>query len=165
VALRPNGAPHKQDSPEAHGEPLGEEEVRDTKRFYGWPADAQFLVPDGVYQHFADGIGQRGAAKRAEWRALFACYRESYPEFATQFEAMQARELPGGWDRCMLSANFGAADALDAALHADPDFALVHAAKARWLQIYRRIPEAKAEAVAQEPHRRGGGEPIHRNCR
>ena len=49
------GAPHKQDSPEAHGEPLGEDEVRDTKRFYGWPADAQFLVPDGVYQHFADG--------------------------------------------------------------------------------------------------------------
>jgi transketolase len=74
-----------QDSPEAHGEPLGEEEVRDTKRFYDWPADAQFLVPDGVYQHFADGIGQRGAAKHALWRALFARYRDSYSEFAAQF--------------------------------------------------------------------------------
>ena len=95
------GAPHKQDFPEAHGEPLGEEEVRDTKRFYGWPADAQFLVPDGVYQHFADGIGQRGAAKHAQWRTLFARYRDSYPEFAAQFEAMQARELPAGWDHAI----------------------------------------------------------------
>src|SRR6478736_5179030 len=69
------GAPHKQDSPEAHGEPLGEDEVRDTKRFYGWPADAQFLVPDGVYRHFADGIGKRGAEKQAQWRAQFASYR------------------------------------------------------------------------------------------
>ena len=57
------GAPHKQDTPEAHGEPLGEDEVRETKRFYGWPEDAQFLVPDGVQQHFADGIGARGAAR------------------------------------------------------------------------------------------------------
>jgi transketolase len=97
------GAPHKQDSPEAHGEPLGEEEVRDTKRFYGWPADAQFLVPDGVYQHFADGIGQRGAAKHAQWRTLFARYRDGYPEFATQFEAMQTRELPAGWDQAIPS--------------------------------------------------------------
>ena len=95
------GAPHKQDTPEAHGEPLGEDEVRDTKRFYGWPADAQFLVPDGVYQHFADGIGQRGATKHAQWRTLFARYRDSYPEFAAQFEAMQARELPAGWDQAI----------------------------------------------------------------
>ena len=95
------GAPHKQDTPEAHGEPLGEDEVRDTKRFYGWPEDAQFLVPDGVYQHFADGIGRRGAAKHAQWRALFARYRDSYPEYAAQFEAMQARELPAGWDQAI----------------------------------------------------------------
>ena len=95
------GAPHKQDTPEAHGEPLGEDEVRDTKRFYGWPEDAQFLVPDGVYQHFADGIGRRGAAKHAQWRALFARYRDSYPELAAQFEAMQARELPAGWDQAI----------------------------------------------------------------
>ena len=95
------GAPHKQDTPEAHGEPLGEDEVRDTKRFYGWPEDAQFLVPDGVYQHFADGIGRRGAAKHAQWRDLFARYRDSYPEFAAQFDAMQKRELPAGWDQAI----------------------------------------------------------------
>jgi transketolase len=73
--------------------------ARETKRFYGWPEEAQFLAPDGVYQHFADGIGQRGAAKHAQWRALFARYRESYPELAAQFDAMQARELPAGWDQ------------------------------------------------------------------
>ena len=95
------GAPHKQDSPEAHGEPLGEQEVKDTKRFYGWPENAQFLVPEGVYQHFAEGIGQRGAAKHAEWRALFARYRDSNPELAAQFEAMQTRDLPAGWDQAI----------------------------------------------------------------
>jgi transketolase len=95
------GAPHKQDSPEAHGEPLGEEEVRETKRFYGWPENAQFLVPDGVYEHFADGIARRGAEQHAQWRTLFARYRESHPELAAQFEAMQARELPPGWDQAI----------------------------------------------------------------
>src|SRR6188472_2331331 len=61
------GSPHKQDTAEAHGEPLGAEEVRETKRAYGWPEDALFLIPDGVYEHFADGIGDRGARLRAEW--------------------------------------------------------------------------------------------------
>ena len=92
------GAPHKQDTAEAHGEPLGEQEVRDTKRFYGWPEDAQFLVPDGVYEHFSQGIGARGAAKRAAWENLFAGYRVAYPELARQFEAMQTRDLPEGWE-------------------------------------------------------------------
>jgi transketolase len=95
------GAPHKQDTAEAHGEPLGEDEVRLTKRFYGWPEDAQFLVPDGVYQHFADGIGKRGAANHAEWRAMFGRYKEAQPELAGQFEAMQVRELPAGWDHAI----------------------------------------------------------------
>ena len=93
------GAPHKQDTAAAHGEPLGADEVRETKKFYGWPEDAQFLVPDGVYQHFADGIGKRGAAKHAEWRTLFRRYREAYADLAHQFEAMQVRELPADWDR------------------------------------------------------------------
>ncbi|GAN76314.1 transketolase [Acidisphaera rubrifaciens] len=92
------GAPHKQDSPEVHGEPLGDDEVRLTKRSYGWPEDAQFLVPDGVYRHFADGIGTRGAAKHAAWRDLFARYRAAYPDLAGHFDAVQARELPAGWD-------------------------------------------------------------------
>lgn len=95
------GAPHKQDTAEAHGEPLGEDEIRLTKRFYGWPEDSQFLVPDGVYQHFADGIGKRGAKTHAEWRARFDRYGQAYPELATQFEAMQRRELPAGWDRAV----------------------------------------------------------------
>ena len=92
------GAPHKQDSPEAHGEPLGEQEVKDTKRFYGWPEDAEFLVPDGVYQHFAEGLGARGAAKHAEWRELFERYRAAHRELADDFDAMQRRELPQGWE-------------------------------------------------------------------
>jgi len=95
------GAPHKQDSPEAHGEPLGDEEVKLTKKFYGWPEDAQFLVPDGVYQHFADGVGARGAARHAEWRDLFERYRVEHSELATQFDLMQERSLPDGWDEAI----------------------------------------------------------------
>jgi transketolase len=93
------GSPHKQDTPEAHGEPLGDEEVKLTKRDYGWPEDAQFLVPDGVYDHFATGIGQRGAAARQEWTKLFRAYRDEYPDLAKEVEQMQRRELPAGWDR------------------------------------------------------------------
>ncbi len=93
------GAPHKQDTPEAHGEPLGEEEVRLTKRSYGWPEDAKFLVPDGVYAHFAAGIGARGNAARREWLALFSAYRNQFPELAAEIELMQRRELPKEWDR------------------------------------------------------------------
>jgi transketolase len=93
------GSPHKQDTPEAHGEPLGEEEVRLTKRSYGWPEDAQFLVPDGVYDHFAAGIGQRGATARQGWTALFTAYRAKYPDLAQEIDQMQRRELPAGWDR------------------------------------------------------------------
>jgi len=93
------GSPHKQDTAEAHGEPLGDEEVRLVKRSYGWPEDAKFLVPDGVYEHFAAGIGARGAKARREWMELFDAYKAKYPELATEVEQMQRRELPGGWDR------------------------------------------------------------------
>ncbi len=93
------GSPHKHDSAEAHGEPLGEEEVRLTKRNYGWPEDAKFLVPDGVYQHFQAGIGARGAAARQEWTKQFGAYKAAFPELATQVEQMQRRDLPAGWDR------------------------------------------------------------------
>ena len=93
------GAPHKQDTAEAHGEPLGEEEVRLTKRSYGWPEDAKFLVPDGVYAHFAEGIGARGNAVRREWLALFSACQNKFPELAAEIELMQRRELPKGWDR------------------------------------------------------------------
>jgi transketolase len=93
------GSPHKQDTAAAHGEPLGEEEIRLTKRNYGWPEDAKFLVPDGVYEHFAGGIGKRGSELRRSWMDLFEKYRTQYPELASQVGLMQRRELPAGWDR------------------------------------------------------------------
>jgi transketolase len=93
------GSPNKQDTPEAHGEPLGDDEIRLTKRGYGWPEDAKFLVPEGVYEHFQTGVGARGAQARAAWTKLFADYRAKYPELATEIDLMQRRELPDGWDR------------------------------------------------------------------
>jgi len=95
------GAPHKHDTAAAHGEPLGDEEVRLTKRSYGWPEDAQFLVPDGVREHFAAGVGARGAEARTRWTALFGSYRAKYPELANEIEQMQRRDLPAGWDRSL----------------------------------------------------------------
>ncbi len=92
------GAPKKQDTAAAHGEPLGEEEIRGAKRAYGWPEEAQFLVPDGVYQRFADGIGARGAKLRAQWEAMFAAYRREYPDLAREIDMMGRHELPAGWD-------------------------------------------------------------------
>jgi transketolase len=93
------GSPNKIDTAAAHGEPLGEEEVRLAKRAYGWPEDAKFLVPDGVREHFDVGIGRRGAEARGRWVALFAAYRAQFPELATEVDQMQRRELPVGWDR------------------------------------------------------------------
>jgi transketolase len=93
------GSPHKQDTNAAHGEPLGEEEVRLVKKFYGWPEDAKFLVPEGVREHFQDGIGKRGRDLRAQWAKVFAEYSRKYPELADRLHRMQRRELPDGWDK------------------------------------------------------------------
>ncbi len=93
------GAPNKQDTSAAHGEPLGEEEIRLTKRNYGWPEDQKFYVPEGVREHFRDGIGNRGKELRAHWHETFRKYTEQNPELASQAEKMQRRELPEGWDR------------------------------------------------------------------
>ncbi len=92
------GAPHKQDTSAAHGEPLGEEEVRLAKRSYGWPEDAQFLVPDGVREHFAAGVGRRGRGLREAWADKVEAYRAQFPDLADQMQRMQRRELPAGWD-------------------------------------------------------------------
>ena len=92
------GAPNKQDTSAAHGEPLGEDEIRATKRAYGWPEEARFLVPDQVRGRFATGIGARGARLRTAWLELFAQYTVSYPDLAAELLAMQRRELPLGWD-------------------------------------------------------------------
>ena len=93
------GAPTKQDTHGAHGEPLGEEEIKKTKQFYGWPEDAKFLVPDGVREHVADGVGKRGAEASKAWHALFARYEKEHPDLARQLGQMQRRELPDGWDK------------------------------------------------------------------
>jgi len=95
------GAPHKHDTREAHGEPLGAEEVRLTKEFYGWDPDAQFLVPDGVPAHFKKQFSSRGATVRAAWEDLFAAYRKQYPDLVAQIDYMQRRELPEGWDNVL----------------------------------------------------------------
>jgi len=91
------GSPHREDSPTAHGEPLGEEEVKLTKRSYGWPEDAKFLVPEGVREHFAEGIGKRGRELRTAWESAFREYKRQFPALADEIERMQKRELPDGW--------------------------------------------------------------------
>jgi transketolase len=93
------GSPNKQDTAAAHGEPLGEEEIRLVKRSYGWPEDATFRIPEHVYEHFAAGVGKRGGKARSVWTELFSLYRDKYPELATEIDLMHRRELPAGWDR------------------------------------------------------------------
>jgi len=93
------GSPHKQDTNSAHGEPLGEDEVRLAKKFYGWPEDAHFLVPDGVLENFREGIGKRGRELSSKWSDLFAKYTKQFPELADNINRMQRRDLPDGWDK------------------------------------------------------------------
>jgi transketolase len=93
------GAPTKQDTKEAHGEPLGEDEIRLTKKGYGWPEDAKFMVPDGVYDQFKNGVGKNGGAARAAWMAKFEEYKKQFPRLADQLFKMQHRQLPDGWDK------------------------------------------------------------------
>ncbi len=93
------GAPNKQDTSAAHGEPLGEEEIRLTKRRYGWPEDAKFFVPDAVRAHFREGVGKRGAELRSIWERQLRAYSTEYPELADELDRMQRRNLPAGWDQ------------------------------------------------------------------
>jgi transketolase len=93
------GAPHKHDTSEAHGEPLGEEETRLAKKSYGWPEDAKFLVPGGVLEHFQQGVGRRGRDLRQQWTKLFGEYSKKHSDFADQINRMQKRDLPEGWDK------------------------------------------------------------------
>ena len=95
------GAPHKQDLPEAHGEPLGEEEVRLTKEFFGFDPAQDFVVPDGVRQHFSAQLGARGARLNAEWQDTFQRYRNQYPDLAEQVVCMSKRGLPSGWEAAL----------------------------------------------------------------
>ena len=93
------GSPHRQDTKEAHGEALGEDEVKLTKRVYGWPEDANFLVPDGVRENFRDVLGKRGRQLSTQWNALFSHYSKQHPDLAAQFERMQQGRAPDGWDK------------------------------------------------------------------
>jgi transketolase len=95
------GSPNKQDTHAAHGEPLGDEEIRLTKRFYGWPEQAKFLVPEEAREHFRQGLGARGARARAAWMSRFRSYESTHPELADQIQRMQRRELPDGWDQAL----------------------------------------------------------------
>jgi transketolase len=93
------GSPHKQDTSAAHGEPLGADEVKLVKKNYGWPVDAQFLVPDGVLENFHDGIGERGKELSSDWKELFNGYDQQFPDLADNINRMQRRDLPDGWDK------------------------------------------------------------------
>src|SRR5258706_4265062 len=93
------GAPTKQDTAAAHGEPLGEEEIKLTKKHYGWPEEQKFFVPEGVQENFARVLGARGHAAREAWATKFAAYKIKHPELAEQLLTMQRRDLPGGWDK------------------------------------------------------------------
>jgi transketolase len=93
------GSPNKQDTSNAHGEPLGEAEVKLVKKNYGWPEDAKFLVPDGIYDQFKNGVGKRGAEARAAWKAKFEEYKKQFPQLADQLSRMQSGQLPDAWDK------------------------------------------------------------------
>ena len=93
------GSPNKQDSSDAHGEPLGEAEVKLVKKFYGWPEDAKFLVPDGVYDQFKNGIGKRGGETRGAWAKKYEEYTKQFPKLTDQLNMMQNWQLPDGWDK------------------------------------------------------------------
>src|SRR5499433_1664368 len=93
------GSPHRQDTSAAHGEPLGEEEIKLVKQAYGWPADAKFLVPPAVYEHLQAGLGRRGREAREQWQQQFAEYRTKFPELAAELDQIQKRELPVNWSQ------------------------------------------------------------------
>lgn len=91
------GSPNKQDSSKSHGTPLGEEEVRLTKRAYGWPEDKQFYVPDAALAHMREAV-DRGAERQREWQSRFEAYARQYGDEAAQFQRAMSGELPDGWD-------------------------------------------------------------------
>ncbi len=95
------GAPHKQDTSAAHGEPLGPEEVRLTKEFFGFSPEESFVVPPAVREHFAAGMGARGSRLRQEWDEMFARYKAQYPDLGDNIERMNKRELPAGWEKAL----------------------------------------------------------------
>jgi transketolase len=92
------GSPNKQDTKEAHGSPLGDEEIKLTKEGMGWPSLEPFFVPDGVLEHFRGVTASRGAELEAAWDERLEAYRDAEPELTREFERLVAGELPDGWD-------------------------------------------------------------------
>ena len=95
------GFPTKAGTHKAHSDAPGEDEIKGAKKAYGWPEDAQFLVPDGVRQHFDDNIGKRGAALNAKWKHSYADFRAGHAELAAEVEHIQAKTMPEGWDKVL----------------------------------------------------------------
>ncbi|MBI5883891.1 MAG: transketolase [Elusimicrobia bacterium] len=93
------GAPNKVDTASAHGEPLGDDEIRLAKAAYGWPQDSKFLVPEEVTGHFSQGLGRRGRELSEAWSGALQSYRSAYPELGKELDMMLSRGLPQGWDR------------------------------------------------------------------
>lgn len=92
------GSPNKANSHGAHGAPLGEDEIKLTKAFYGWPENEKFLVPPGVREHFANSMGARGKAESQAWNDRFAAYAKEFPKEAAEIQSIIHHELPKGWD-------------------------------------------------------------------
>ncbi len=95
------GAPHKQDTAKAHGEPLGPREARLTKEFLGFSPATSFVVPDGVREHFDANLGARGARIHRKWDETFAHYKLQYPDLGDQIERIRGSELPVDWESCL----------------------------------------------------------------
>jgi len=96
------GSPNKQDTHGAHGEPLGEDEIRLTKRYYGWPEHENFWVPEAVKEHFRVGMGERGQLLRSEWSCRLSQYRKTHAELADELDRIERKELPALWDRDLI---------------------------------------------------------------
>jgi len=124
------GAPHKQDTREAHGEPLGEDEVRLTKEFYGWPSDEKFRVPEDALAHMRQAV-DRGRKWEEEWNEAVATYRKAYPKEAGDFDMSVRGELPHGWNSGI--PEFPASDGPVATRDAGGKVLNAIAAKVPWL--------------------------------
>jgi transketolase len=156
------GAPNKQDTPEAHGSPLGEDEVRLAKRFYGWPEDTQFLVPERAAQHMHQAV-ERGENLERAWNEAFAVYWAKYPELAEYLEASLSGELPSGWDANL--PHFDGTDTQVATRSAGQKVLAHFAAKIPWLVGGAADLASSTKALIQDSGDFERGQYANRNIR
>lgn len=124
------GSPHKQDTAGAHGSPLGEEEIKLTKKFYGWPEDQQFLVPDDVRAHMSVSIS-KGTQAEDEWSKLVESYKNNNADLYTTFQQYLKQDLPDGWDAAIPTYKPG--DGPKATRSVTPDIINAIAPRLPWL--------------------------------